>query len=188
MKYFSFLLLLWPILLFSQEECELSDDNKVKKLYEKAMDRKKTKDAKKRLGYMKEAIEEDEYCVPCYWELAKRSYSKAKYSGNSYDKSYEYYQKVESLCPSYHSDLYYYLGLINYQKDNSEEAEKYFKRFIEFKNPDDKKFSKNYADKLTAAKKILPELNFKNTFFNEPVPFSPVIVDNVSTEGDEYLP
>ena len=188
MRYFSLLIFLLPLFTFSQEECELPDNSKVKKLYAKAMDRKKTKDAKKRLAYMKEALEEDETCVPCYWELAKRSYSKAKYSGSSYDKAIEYYQQVESLCPTYHSDLYYYLGLIHFQTDKSKEAEKYFKKFVEFRDQDDKKFGKNYIDKLAAAKKVLPELNFKNTFFNYPVPFSPVIVDNVSTSGDEYLP
>ncbi len=188
MKYISFLILFFPIFLFSQEECELPDNNKVKKLYEKAMDRKKTKDSKKRLAFMKEAIEEDETCVPCYWELAKRSYSKAKYAGGSYDKAIEYYQQVENLCPTYHSDLYYYLGLINFQIDNSKDAEKYFKKFIEFRDQDDKKFGKNYESKLNAAKKVLPELNFKNTFFNNPVPFSPSLVENVSTTGEEYLP
>lgn len=177
-----------PLFLFSQEECEIPDNNKLKKLYEKAMDRKKTKDAKKRLAYMKEAIEEDENCVPCYWELAKRSYSKAKYTGGSYNKAIEYYQQVENLCPTYHSDLYYYLGLIHYQKDDSENAEKYFKKFVEFRDQDDKKFGKNYLEKLSAAKKVLPELNFQNTFFNNPVPFFPVMVENVSTTGDEYLP
>ncbi|MGB1039548.1 MAG: OmpA family protein [Flavobacteriales bacterium] len=188
MRNLLILLLLSPFVLNAQEECELPDNKKVKKLYEKAMDRKKTKDSKKRLAFMKEAIEEDETCVPCYWELAKRSYSKAKYSGGSYNKAKEYYQEVENLCSAYHSDLYYYLGLINYQQENTKEAESYFKKFVEFRDSDEDKFSKNYLDKIKAAKSVLPELNFKNTFFNKPVPFEPKLVNNVSTEGEEYLP
>lgn len=188
MKNLIFLLLIIPFSFFSQEECELPDNDKVKKLYKKSLDRKKTKDAKKRYQFLKDAIEEDESCVPCYWELAKRSYAKARYNKTSFEKSKEYYQQIANLCPTYHSDVYYYLGLINFQEDNSQEAEKYFKQFVEFRDQDDSKFSRNYEDKLRAAKSALPELNFKNTFFNNPVPFSPSIVDNVSTEGEEYLP
>lgn len=188
MKNLIFLLLIIPFSFFSQEECELPDNDRVKKLYKKSLDRKKTKDAKKRYQFLKDAIEEDESCVPCYWELAKRSYAKARYNKTSFAKSKEYYQQIANLCPTYHSDVYYYLGLINFQEDNSKEAEKYFKQFVEFRDQDDSKFSRNYEDKLRAAKSALPELNFKNTFFNNPVPFSPSIVDNVSTEGEEYLP
>ena len=75
-----------------------------------------------------------------------------------------------------------------FQEDDSKLAESYFKKFIEFRDDDEEKFSKNYRDKLKAAKGALPELSFKNTFFNNPVPFEPVLVRNVSTEGEEYLP
>lgn len=188
MKKYIFVFLLIPFLLLSQEECELPESGKVKKLYEKAMDRKKTKDPRKRLEYMKQAIEEDETCVPCYWQLARRSYSKARQNGTSYKKAIVYYKEIESLCPNYHSDVYYYLGLMNFQEDNSTDAESYFKKFIEFRDQDEEKFSKNYTDKLRAAKGALPELSFKNTFFNNPVAFEPRLVRNVSTEGEEYLP
>ncbi|MEN8929054.1 MAG: OmpA family protein, partial [Flavobacteriales bacterium] len=143
---------------------------------------------RKRFEYMKEAIEEDETCVPCYWQLARRSYGLARQNGNSYSKAISYYKEIENLCPSYHSDVYYYLGLMYFQEDDAKNAEVYFKKFIEFRNQDEKKFSKNYTDKLRAAKAALPDLNFKNTFFNNPVPFDPVLVRNVSTEGEEYLP
>jgi len=188
MKKIAILVFFMPLFLLSQEECELPDNNKVKKLYEKALDRKKTKDPKKRLAYMKEALEEDETCVPCYWQLARRSYSNARQNGGSYKKAINYYKEIENLCPTYHSDVYYYLGLMYFQEDNSKEAEVYFKKFIEFRDQDEDKFSKNYTDKLRAAKATLPELNFKNTFFNNPVPFEPALVRNVSTEGEEYLP
>lgn len=186
-KIIIFIFLL-PFFLFSQEECKLPESGKVRKLYEKAMDRKKTKDSRKRLAYLKKAIEEDEACVPCYWELARRSYSKSSQKKTSYEKAINYYKEIENLCPSYHSDVYYYLGLMNYQEENSKQAEIYFKKFIEFRDQDEDKFAKNYTDKLRAAKATLPELNFKNTFFNNPIPFEPVLVRNVSTEGEEYLP
>ena len=147
MRYFLFLFLFLSIGVVAQEECELPDNDEVKKLYEKALDRKKTKDPTKRYQYMLDAIEEDDACVPCYWELAKRSYSKARRNGSSYDKAIEYYEQIANLCPNYHADVYYYLGLINFQEDNSKEAEKYFTQFVEFKDKDEDKFSKNHFDK-----------------------------------------
>ncbi|MDA9067058.1 hypothetical protein N9K26_04600, partial [Flavobacteriales bacterium] len=65
MRYFLLLFLFLSIGVVAQEECELPDNDEVKKLYEKALDRKKTKDPAKRYQYMLDAIEEDDACVPC---------------------------------------------------------------------------------------------------------------------------
>lgn len=176
---------------FSQDEeetCGLPDNKKVQKLYEQSFDRKKEKDPAKRFLMLKEAVEIDDQCVPCYWELANRSFKRAKYEGLPYDGSRKYFTMVEELCPDYHSDIYYFLGVMNYEEKKYEDAEKYFKKFIEFRNDDDEKFAKNYDDKLNASKAILPELDFQNNFFGKPVAFNPVLVKNVSTKGDEYLP
>jgi len=59
-KYLTIIFSFFSISFFAQKECELPDNGKVKKLYEKALDRKKTKDPEKRQEFMKEAIEEDE--------------------------------------------------------------------------------------------------------------------------------
>ncbi len=177
--------------VFAQDEeetCPLPDNKKVQKLYKQSQDRKKYKDPTKRFKFLKEAIEEDEECVPCLWQLARKSFSRAKSKGLEYNGARKYYQEVENLCPDYHSDIYYYLGIINYEEKEYQEAEKYFKKFIEFRSDDDEKFARNYPDKLQAAKGILPELDFQNNFFNKPVKFNPKVVRNVSTKGDEYLP
>lgn len=174
---------------FSQdEECGLPDNKKVKKFYDQSFDYKKIKDPDKRFLLLKDAIEEDDACVPCYWELARRSFKRAKYKGLAYNGARKYYQEVERLCPDYHSDIYYFLGIINYEEQDYKEAEKYFKKFIEYRNDNDDKFAKNYAEKLNAAKAVLPELDFQNSFFGNPVKFDPKVVRNVSTKGDEYLP
>ena len=176
--------------LFAQdeEECPLPDNKKLKKLYEKSFDRKKEKSADKRFLILKETIDIDDECVPCYFELAKRSFKRAKAKGLPYNGSREFYEKVEELCPGYHSDVYYYLGIINYEEKKYVEAEKLFKQFIEFRDENDKKFARNYDQKLAASKAILPELDFQNNFFGKPVKFDPKVVQNVSTKGDEYLP
>lgn len=187
---FLFALLFITPMSFSQDEepCGLPDNKKVQKLYEKSFDRKKVKDPDKRFLLLKEAIEEDETCVPCLWELAQRSFKRAKYKGLPYNGSRKYYQEVEKLCPDYHSDIYYYLGIINYEEQEFKDAQKYFEKFIAFRNDDDEKFAKNYPQKLQAAEAIMPELDFQNNFFGKPVAFNPKVVNNVSTQGDEYLP
>lgn len=171
-----------------EEECPLPDNKKLKKLYEKSFDRKKEKSADKRFLILKETIDIDDECVPCYFELAERSFKRAKAQGLPYNGSREYYEKVEELCPTYHSDVYYFLGIINYEEKKYTEAEAYFKKFIDFRDENDKKFARNYDQKLAASKAILPELDFQNNFFGKPVKFDPVVVKNVSTKGDEYLP
>ena len=189
-KLLLFFLLIFSMSLFAQdeEECPLPDNKKLKKLYEKSFDRKKEKSADKRFLILKETIDIDDECVPCYFELAKRSFKRAKAKGLPYNGSREFYEKVEELCPGYHSDVYYYLGIINYEEKKYVEAEKLFKQFIEFRDENDKKFARNYDQKLAASKAILPELDFQNNFFGKPVKFDPKVVQNVSTKGDEYLP
>lgn len=187
---FGITFILISVIGFSQEdeECGLPDNKKLKKLYDQSFDRKKVKDPDKRFLILKETIEIDETCVPCHWELAQRSFSRAKYKGLPYNGARKYYEEVEKLCPDYHSDIYYYLGLINYEEQNYVDAEKYFKKFIAFRSDDDEKFEKNYAEKLQAAEAVMPELDFQNNFFGKPVNFNPKVVRNVSTNGDEYLP
>ena len=44
----------------------------------------------------------------------------------------KYFLQLESLCPAFHADVYYYLSLIYYMEKNDCEAVKYFNKFLEF--------------------------------------------------------
>lgn len=138
---------------------------------------------------MKKAIEIDEECAPCIWKLAKRSFLTATNSQNpSYRNPIKYYKMLIDVCPEYHADAYYNLGLMAYQEQRNEDALKYFKQFLDFYSDDEKRYSKNYEKQLQDVPPVVEELEFTLNFYQNPVPFNPVLVQNVSTKKQEYLP
>ena len=98
------------------------------------------------------------------------------------------YKKVIEFCPEFHSDPYYKIGFINYLLGDKGQAAKYFKSFLDFKSNDPGTFGENYAKNKKEVEEILPEMEFFDKFFNNPVPYEPVKVANVSTSKEEYLP
>ena len=52
--------------------------------------------------------------------------------GDPMDFPKKYFLQLESLCPTFHADVYYYLSLIYYMEKNDCEAVKYFNKFLEF--------------------------------------------------------
>ena len=68
------------------------------------------------------------------------------------------------------------------------QAAKYFKKFIDFESSDPDKFSDTYSKNKADVQEILPEMEFFDKFFNNPVPYEPKEVTNVASKKDEYLP
>ena len=118
---------------FSQEEneeCGQLSDSKIEKLIEKGKNSKKY-EYKERIAFFKDAIEYDDECIQCMWEIAKLTYRKSYSSGENFDIAKKYFHQIESLCPAFHADVYYYLSLIYYSEKNDCDALKYFKKFLD---------------------------------------------------------
>ncbi|MFP5470455.1 MAG: OmpA family protein [Bacteroidia bacterium] len=189
---FSILSFLFSIISFSQDEeyCALDyipKDKKALKHFENAKNEKKFSYAE-RFQEMKKVLEYEENCGSCIYYLAKNSFLTAKSSDGNFDKSVGYYERLIRVCPNYHADAYYNLGVIAYGKEENEKALNYFKGFIDFKTDDEKRVNKNYEQQLYDVKDIIEELEFTVNFYNNPVSFNPQMVYNVSTEKEEYLP
>ena len=184
-------LLLCCRFLFSQEEeseCGANIDAKVQKLIDKAKNTKKY-DYKERIAFYKEAIEEDEECIICMWDLAKITYFRSYSKGDKFDIAKKYFHLIESKCPEYHADIYYYLSLIYYSELNDCEAYKYFQKFLDFPSIDVEKLSRNYADQVASIELTLPVAQFYCDFYSNPVSFYPMVLSNVSTSNkNEFLP
>lgn len=162
-------------------------DKKVLKLYEGSKDRKKP--YKERYKMLKDAVEIDDQCGACLWELAKKNFMKAKVNGGEYfDHAIKYYKQLIDVCPEWHADMYYNLGIIYYNKTNDEMAREYFKKFLDFPTDDEKKLSREYSQQVDDVQAVLPEINFYLDFYKKPVPFNPKLVARVSTEKEEFLP
>lgn len=190
MKYtllFACLLFLIPG-SFAQDDddCGTVNNKKIKKLLETASDPKSS--ATEKHQALKDALALDEACAPCLYQLGLRAFKKAHQDGTSYQFADDYFKRLINVCPKYHSDPYYYLGVSAYSKEDYESAMDWFKQFLDFKITDDAQMALDHPEKKRDVKAILPEIEFYATFFKNPVPFTPTIVANVSSPADEYLP
>lgn len=162
-------------------------NKKVLKLFQNSKDRNKT--YKERYKMLKDALEIDEDCGACLWSLGKMNFFKAKVEGGEYfDHAIKYYSALSELCPDWHADVYYNLGIIYYNKTNDEKAKKYFQRFLDFPTDNEDKLGRNYSQQIEDVNAVLPEIDFYLEFYGNPVPFNPVLVASVSTDKEEFLP
>jgi outer membrane protein OmpA-like peptidoglycan-associated protein/tetratricopeptide (TPR) repeat protein len=188
-----FLRLLLFALLFStafktQSQSDCTDDlsKKTIKLIEEGQNRKYL--IREQIDFFKEALEIDESCLECKFQLGLLYFEKAKRGSGSYTNSTNYFRELVAQCPTYHSDAWYYLGLIAYGQQDYQEAALAFNEYIHFPPDDASKFSKDADIKYDDVKEVIAEIEFFAEFYGNPVPFEPEVVKYVSTKGDEYLP
>ena len=171
---------------FAQEECEDDISAKSTKLIEKGKNRKYNR--VERIGFLNEALDNEESCLECNFLLGMEYYKKGKSGNSSFAPAIENYKRLVETCPEYHSDPYYYLGVMYYGQKRFPEALEYFQKYVAFPTDDDSKFSKDSQKMYDDTKEVIKELEFKASFFGNPVPFEPVKVNDISTSDDEYLP
>jgi len=127
------------------------------------------------------------------FEDADRLYAKDTDAGDiagdkSMAKAEELFLKALSFCSDYNADCFYYLGVINYfQKDNIN-ALKYLKEFQNYESKEVERYAADHDQKLKEIKDIVSQLEDEVALYNNPVPFTPIKVPNVSSEIDDYIP
>ncbi len=169
-------------------DCEVEVPKSIEKIYLKAKNYKKY-DYKNRVKYYKETLELEEDCIPCIWELAKMSFRRKYTIGDPMDFPKKYFLQLESLCPAFHADVYYYLSLIYYMEKNDCEAVKYFNKFLEFPTENKNQIAINYKDQKLYVEASLEMSQYFCDFYSNPVPFNPKVLKNISTaERNEILP
>jgi hydroxymethylbilane synthase len=88
------------------------------------------------------------------------------------------------ICAKYHADLSYYLGVIYYYQKKNTESLKFFKEFQNFESKEVARYSKDHDKRLVDVNDIVVELEEEAALFNNPVPFNPKVVQNVSSSFD----
>lgn len=89
-------------------------------------------------------------------------------------------EKIISICPSFENyQLHFILGKIFYMNNNTSKAKQFFNSYIS------KQSSGNY---YLEAKKKLAAINAYEELIAKSVPFNPVLIKNISSQNDEYLP
>jgi outer membrane protein OmpA-like peptidoglycan-associated protein/tetratricopeptide (TPR) repeat protein len=106
----------------------------------------------------------------------------------SFSKAEDMFEKAVEFCNDYHSDMYYYLGVINYSQDQKDVAAKWFEKFVSYKSDDNSRYSDDYAKKLADVKSFLATSKEEQEILSKEVPFNPTLVPNVSSGNDEYFP
>ena len=187
-QFFSFIFLILISLFSNAQDCNEEVSKSIEKIYAKAKNYKKY-DYKNRVKFYKEALEIEEDCIPCIWELAKMSFRRKYSGGESMDFPKKYFLRLENLCPTYHADIFYYLSLIYYMEKNDCEAVNYFNKFLEFPVENKKKIAINYIDQKKYIEASLEMSQYFCDFYSNPVPFEPKVLTNISTtEKNEILP
>jgi outer membrane protein OmpA-like peptidoglycan-associated protein len=182
---------------FSQKEDEscLPPNKKVLKVLTEA---KEAKDAKTRIdAFMKAIADAPDNAMP-YYEYAIYAYESGVQNYSTFpeptrgDKSFlkaeEMFLETIERCPDYHSLCLYYLGVINYSQNDMPEAMKWFKLYQAFKNDDPNKYPDDHDKKLGDIKEVIAKYEKDKSFKDNPVPYEPHKVENVSSATDEYFP
>lgn len=154
-------------------------------------------DARTAFENFSKAMEAEPDKAAVYYEFAMYAYESGQASyknkelpagDRSFKKAEELFEKAAELCSDYHSNIYYYLGVINYAQNEKENSAENFKKFVAFKNDDPNRYGAEYAKQLSDVKKFLEKQEEQAEILEKEVPFNPVIVKNVSTANDEYFP
>jgi outer membrane protein OmpA-like peptidoglycan-associated protein/tetratricopeptide (TPR) repeat protein len=179
-----------------QEGCA-EPPKKILKLITKT--KEETELPKKIEGFMEAIQVGASYAMPFYeyglysFDDAMKQYDKGTANGDvngdkQLVKAEGMFLKALGICENYHASLYYYLGVINYYQKENAEALKYMKLFQSFEDPDVKKYDNDHFQKLNDLKDIVIQLEEEQAIYNNPVPFNPILVKNVSSPNDEYFP
>lgn len=170
----------------AQENCDPTQSKKAQKILDKVYSaERQTPDEIEAM--LREAIEEDEECLSCRFGLARIQYQNATDRNQSYGTALANFHGVIEQCPTFHSDAYYYAGIISYGNQDYENALNYFESFLTF-DQEMGKSSRDYDIKEQDIATVLPEIRFYVDFYANPVPFDPIRLSGINTAADEYLP
>ncbi len=188
-------LLLCHLIAFGQPyPCSIPSKKFSKKLYKS---RKET-DPKKKLAAFTKVLSAFPNQPEIYYDIAEFYVDLGRESirinpsptegEQYYKKAIYFYQKTIQKCPQYDSRVYYILGDLLLALGKEKEALKCFKELValEEKYPD--LLKPGYKEQKTRANELIDDLEFESKLMSNPVPFSPKIVENVSSSLDEYFP
>ncbi len=165
--------------------CDPPTDKRIVKLL---ADADKAKDPMVRNEKLRATLELGEECGECIFQLGTAAYGRAKASAGSFDPAIRYFEQLETLCPNYHSDVPYLLGVMHYAQDEYSKAIKALERFRNFPTDGPGIVSKDFDSKYAEVEGFMPELAWYADFFKNTAPLDLRVLANVSTPADEYLP
>ncbi|NRA13540.1 MAG: hypothetical protein HRT57_16475, partial [Crocinitomicaceae bacterium] len=195
--YITLLIVIIGSTAFAQEESEACQPpgKKALKLIKAGIE---AKDSRTAVTKFNEAIALGEDNAMVYYEYGMFAYLKAEEDyRNSPNpalgdkmlvKAEKMFLTAHDLCSDYHSNIFYYLGIIKYNQEDFMTAIEYWKQFQAYKHESIDKFSDDHTRRLTEVKTVIDDMEYQVAVKTEEVPFEPRIVKNVSTNLNEYFP
>ncbi|MFL5753762.1 MAG: OmpA family protein [Bacteroidia bacterium] len=168
--------------------CPEIENKKARELFEKSRDKKKYK-MPERIEMLRKVLEMEPDYAEANFALAQEFVVKCKVDNQAFTPAIPYFKKAVQVCPQIHSEPYYYIGFNFYEEMQNDSAIVWLKKFINFKDDDEKKFAKDYEAEMYQAKEMVKYAKKENSLKDKkPVPFNPVVVQGISTKNSEYLP
>lgn len=172
----------------AQEFCREISDEKAIRLYNQCIDKKNKVSKEQKMRFLKEIVELEPDFAEAHLLLAREMILTANYQGTSISPAEPHLLKVIELCPDYHAEPYYHLGLLSMDREEYDKSMKYYEQFLKFPAEDSKKLPRDYEEKYEFAKGEFEYAKFYAEIFSNKVPYDPKQVSSVSTAADEYLP
>jgi tetratricopeptide (TPR) repeat protein len=103
-------------------------------------------------------------------------------------KALYFYQATIKKCPNFHADCYYNIGIELLSNGDVKNALPFLKKFVEFPEDNYAILPQDFIQKKTELSAIIEDIEFEKNLRENPVPFSPSKLMNVSSNQDEYFP
>jgi outer membrane protein OmpA-like peptidoglycan-associated protein/tetratricopeptide (TPR) repeat protein len=169
-----------------------------KKFVKKIIKCKLEKDPQKKISALTKILGKYPEQAEIYFEIAEfykkagilslKTNSSPTEGEQTLKKAIYFYQKSIQKCRGFSYKNYFNLGDILLSMRNEKEALTCFKEVVIFEEKFPDQLSSNYEYDRIKAEKIINDLEFEQNLRNNPVPFSPSIVNQVSSDLDEYFP
>jgi outer membrane protein OmpA-like peptidoglycan-associated protein/tetratricopeptide (TPR) repeat protein len=130
------------------------------------------------------------YAKVCEQESSRlMKLEKSKNQGESLqNKALYFYQATIQKCPTFHADCYYNIGISLLSSDDVKKALPYLKKFVEFSEDNYEVIPQDFLQKKNELNLIIEDIEFEKKMLENPVPFEPLKIMNVSSGQDEYFP
>ncbi|MCX8080569.1 MAG: OmpA family protein [Bacteroidia bacterium] len=195
-KFFLFapILLLYTFIVLPQDEeesvkkksfCNEITNKKAIALYEKGINKKKYSKPE-RMEFLRKCVELEPDFAEAWLSAGQEIIVRCKLENAPFAPATPFFMKAIAICPKIHADPYYYIGFDFYEKMQNDSAIRYLELFLNFKDDDPDKFSKDYDHQVKQAKLMIKSAKKENAL-RKNVPFEPKVVKNICTERDEYL-
>ena len=130
--------------------------------------------------------------------MAQKAYALAGKLGNDPKKESEatryeaqafvLYSSAYKKCPTFHEEILYNLAVMLVTKGETEKAIPYLMELIALPEDDLTRIAADHAEKKKTASAFIERHLRAKAFTENPVPFEPILIEQVSSDLDEYFP